>query len=54
VEGTDKIYSNDDDIVRFAARDKLEVVTLEKLPEPPEKQQGELRLDPTENEDLEE
>ncbi len=52
VEGAERIYSNDDDIVRFAARDRLEVVTLEALSEPPEKQQSELRLDPG-NEDHE-
>lgn len=46
LEGAERIYSNDADIVRSAARDKLEVVTLETLPEPPEKQQGELPLDP--------
>lgn len=46
VEGAERIYSNDDDIVRFATRDKLEVITLEALPAPPEKQQGELRLGP--------
>lgn len=45
VESADAIYSNDDDIVRFAARDKIEVVTLEMLPDPPEKQQGELSFD---------
>jgi hypothetical protein len=48
VEGAEKIYSNDDDIVRFAARDRLEVVTLEMLPPPPEKPQGELSFDPGE------
>lgn len=35
VEGAERIYSNDDDIVRFAKRDGIEVVTLEKLPPPP-------------------
>jgi predicted nucleic acid-binding protein len=46
VENAEKIYSNDDDIVRFAARDKIEVVTLDTLPDPPEKQQGELSFNP--------
>jgi predicted nucleic acid-binding protein len=44
VEGADVIYSNDVDIERFSARDNLEVIKLEQLPLPPEKQQGELSL----------
>jgi hypothetical protein len=42
VEGAEVIYSNDDDIGRFAMRDNLQVVKLDKLPFPPEKPQGEL------------
>lgn len=45
VEGVDVIYSNDDDIRRFSARDNVEVVGLEDLPYPPEKSQGELSFD---------
>lgn len=45
VEGAEAVYSNDADIVRFAARDNIRVVSLDMLPEPPEKQQGELSLD---------
>jgi predicted nucleic acid-binding protein len=42
VEGATVIYSNDDDIRRFSARDGLEVINLESLPSPPEKPQGDL------------
>jgi predicted nucleic acid-binding protein len=49
VEGADTIYSNDDDIVRFAARDKIQVVTLAMLPAPADEQQGALRLGIDEN-----
>ena len=42
IEGADVIYSNDDDIARYSARDGLEVVALEELPAPPEKPQAEL------------
>ena len=44
VEGADAIYSNDEDIERFSARDNLEVVKLNQLPFPPEKLQGQLSL----------
>jgi hypothetical protein len=47
VEGAERIYSNDGDIVRFGARDGIEVITLEQLPSPPECRQGELDLVPT-------
>jgi predicted nucleic acid-binding protein len=42
VEGAEVVYSNDDDIERFAVRDNLQVVKLNMLPFPPEKPQGEL------------
>jgi predicted nucleic acid-binding protein len=42
IEGADIIYSDDDDIARFSARDGIEVITLEGLPSPPEKPQPEL------------
>jgi len=42
VEGATAIYSNDDDIRRFSARDGFEVISLESLPSPPEKPQGDL------------
>lgn len=42
IEGADVIYSNDEDIVRFSARDGLEVIAIEGLPAPPEKPQSEL------------
>jgi predicted nucleic acid-binding protein len=44
IEGADVIYSNDEDIARFSARDGLEVIALERLPAPPEKPQAELPL----------
>jgi len=46
VERAERIYSNDSDIVRFGARDGIEVITLEQLPLSPEDRQGELDLDP--------
>ena len=45
VEGVDRIYSNDADIVRFAARDAIAVITIEQLPLPPTGQQGTLPLE---------
>jgi predicted nucleic acid-binding protein len=45
VEGARTIYSNDDDIVRFAARDRIEVVSFADLPQPPEEPQGKLTFD---------
>ena len=42
VEGAAVIYSNDDDIRRFSVRDSLEVISLENLPPPPDKPQGDL------------
>ena len=42
VEGATVIYSTDDDIRRFSARDSLNVISLESLPFPPEKPQGDL------------
>ena len=42
VEGATVIYSNDDDIRRFSARDGLEVIGLESLPRPPDSPQGDL------------
>lgn len=51
VEGADIIYSTDVDIARFAARNDLEVVTLEQLPFPPETLQGELSLATPANEE---
>lgn len=47
VESATKIYSNDDDIVRFAARDRIMVTTLAMLPDPPKTQQSELSFDVT-------
>ncbi len=44
VEGAETIYSNDQDIARFSMRDNLQVVTINQLPLPPEKLQGELTL----------
>lgn len=46
VEGARIIYSNDDDLVRFSARDEIEVYNFGRLPDPPEKLQGELTLEP--------
>lgn len=45
IERADTIYSNDEDIGRFSARDGLQVITLEDLPAPPEKPQRELPFD---------
>lgn len=39
------IYSDDDDIARFAERDGLEVVTRAQLPQPPPETQGSLDFD---------
>jgi hypothetical protein len=44
VEGAEVIYSNDEDIGRFSARDNLVVLKIDQLPFPPEKPQGELSL----------
>jgi hypothetical protein len=44
VEGAERVYSNDQDIERFSARDNLEVIKLDQLPFPPEEPQGELSL----------
>ncbi len=46
VENATVIYSNDDDIRRFSARDNVEVISLESLPFPPEKPQGDLFVGP--------
>jgi hypothetical protein len=45
IEGADTIYSNDDDIARFSSRDGIAVVRLEQLASPPEKPQGELSFE---------
>jgi predicted nucleic acid-binding protein len=45
IEGADVIYSNDDDIARFSARDSIQVIAFENLPAPPEAPQRELPLD---------
>lgn len=44
-EGAEAIYSNDSDIEKFSARDGIDVISLEKLPAPPEKPQGGLPFD---------
>ena len=45
-ESADVIYSNDDDIRRFAVRDNITVITIEELPHPPVEPQGKLAFDP--------
>ncbi len=42
VEGVTRIYSNDDDIRRYATRDQIELISINDLPIPTEKQQGDL------------
>jgi hypothetical protein len=47
VEGANIIYSDDGDVARYSTRDGLKVFNFEMLPEPPEKLQGELYLEPS-------
>jgi predicted nucleic acid-binding protein len=42
VEGVERIYSNDDDIIRMGKKAKIEVITLDRLPLPPEEPQASL------------
>ena len=51
VEGARIIYSNDADIVRYSARDGLEVINFDKLPFPPENLQGQLTLESSRDHD---
>ena len=44
VEGVDRIYSNDDDIIRMGKKAKIEVITLDSLPFPLEDAQKTLPL----------
>lgn len=39
VRGVDKIYSNDEDIVKFAKIEKIEVLAVWDLPDPPPAQE---------------
>jgi len=45
-EGTEVIYSDDEDIRRFARAQGIEVIGIAALPLPPEDAQGKLPLDP--------